>query len=50
MNLYQGLDSTIEDKIQLSILQGDFDNLQGSGQPRVLSYFLSTIIEIKNVD
>lgn len=30
---YKGMASVIEDKIQLSILQGDFDNLKGSGKP-----------------
>ena len=30
---YKGLSSSIEDKIQLSILQGDLDNLKGAGRP-----------------
>ena len=30
---HKGIDSTIEDKIQLAILQGDFDNLKGQGRP-----------------
>ena len=31
---YKGLSSIVEDKIQLSILQGDFDNLKGEGKPQ----------------
>lgn len=30
---HKGIDSAIEDKIQLAILQGDFDNLKGQGRP-----------------
>lgn len=31
---YKGLNAIIEDKIQLSILQGDFDNLKGEGKDK----------------
>ena len=35
---HKGIDSIIEDKIQLAILQGDFDNLPTAGKPTKVEY------------
>lgn len=35
---HKGIDSMIEDKIQLAILQGDFDNLPTAGKPTRVEY------------